>query len=195
MERLGLTASPQRITSIRTNPSIKAALSPGEHALVAAMVLPRNLFSSLLLLASLALSAVQPSECSCGFGVNYAAVKQDIKDLIAQDVSTLGPGFVRLAWHMSGTYDKNTGTGGSCGATIRFSQELAHEANKGLDRIIPHLEPIYNKYRYQVRKRTSTWGELDAFPENVAILLFCLKNTLEPPPGQVSGTCCSKTGC
>ncbi len=43
-----------------------------------------------------------------------------------------GPVLVRLAWHCSGTYDKETGTGGSNGATMRFSPESDHGANAGL---------------------------------------------------------------
>ena len=35
------------------------------------------------------------------------------------DDGSYGPVFVRLAWHASGTYDKNTNTGGSNGATMR----------------------------------------------------------------------------
>jgi cytochrome c peroxidase len=54
---------------------------------------------------------------------------------------------VRLAWHSSGTYDKNTGTGGSGGGTIRFKEELAHGGNAGLgDTAVKWLEPIYAKY-------------------------------------------------
>ena len=35
------------------------------------------------------------------------------------DDGSYGPVLVRLAWHTSGTYDKNTNTGGSNGATMR----------------------------------------------------------------------------
>jgi cytochrome c peroxidase len=43
-----------------------------------------------------------------------------------------GPTIVRLAWHCSGTYDKDARDGGSAGGTIRFKNELAHGANAGL---------------------------------------------------------------
>jgi cytochrome c peroxidase len=39
---------------------------------------------------------------------------------------------VRLAWHASGTYDKETKTGGSNGAMMRFPGEGGWGANKGL---------------------------------------------------------------
>jgi cytochrome c peroxidase len=37
------------------------------------------------------------------------------------DDGSFGPVIVRLAWHTSGTYDKETGTGGSNGATMVIS--------------------------------------------------------------------------
>lgn len=43
-----------------------------------------------------------------------------------------GPVLVRLAWHAAGTYDKETKTGGSNGATMRYAVEAAHGANAGL---------------------------------------------------------------
>lgn len=49
---------------------------------------------------------------------------------------------VRLAWHASGTYDKETGTGGSNGATMRFAPESDHGANAGLKYARDFLEPI-----------------------------------------------------
>lgn len=49
---------------------------------------------------------------------------------------------VRLAWHASGTYDKETGTGGSNGATMRFAPESDHGANAGLKTAREFLEPI-----------------------------------------------------
>lgn len=49
---------------------------------------------------------------------------------------------LRLAWHASGTYDKETGTGGSNGATMRFAPESDHDANAGLKVARDFLEPI-----------------------------------------------------
>ncbi|KAI0929950.1 heme peroxidase [Taiwanofungus camphoratus] len=48
------------------------------------------------------------------------------------DDGSYGPVFLRLAWHSSGTYDKETGTGGSNYATMRFEPEALHGANNGL---------------------------------------------------------------
>lgn len=57
-----------------------------------------------------------------------------------------GPILVRLAWHDSGTYDKNvTGewpaAGGAIGS-IRFEPEINHGANAGLINAIKLLEPV-----------------------------------------------------
>ncbi|CAB4415092.1 unnamed protein product [Rhizophagus irregularis] len=76
---------------------------------------------------------------------DYDAVREDIKQLIPnKDLSKdgLGPIFVRLAWHASGTYDKNTKTGGSNGATMRFSLESSDAANNGLNIARDCLEPV-----------------------------------------------------
>eukprot|EP01012_Entosiphon_sulcatum_P047083 TRINITY_DN6371_c0_g2_i1.p2 TRINITY_DN6371_c0_g2~~TRINITY_DN6371_c0_g2_i1.p2 ORF type:complete len:256 (-),score=33.60 TRINITY_DN6371_c0_g2_i1:44-811(-) len=45
----------------------------------------------------------------------------------------LGPLYLRLAWHASGTYSAVDHTGGSCtGATMRFAPESTQGANNGL---------------------------------------------------------------
>ena len=59
------------------------------------------------------------------------SIKRILKEPIYEDGS-LGPVLVRLAWHASGTYDKNTKTGGSNGATMRFEPESSDGANAGL---------------------------------------------------------------
>ena len=61
-----------------------------------------------------------------------------------------GPILVRLAWHDSGTHDKNV-TGewpaqGGAIASIRFEPEILHGANKGLVNAIQLLEPVKEKY-------------------------------------------------
>lgn len=53
---------------------------------------------------------------------DYGKVKEAIADMLDKedyDDGSMGPVLVRLAWHASGTYDKNTKTGGSNGATMR----------------------------------------------------------------------------
>jgi len=54
--------------------------------------------------------------------------------------------FVRLAWHAAGTYDKNSKTGGSNGATMRYPPESTDGANAGLDQARNFLEPIKKKF-------------------------------------------------
>lgn len=69
-----------------------------------------------------------------------AAAIQDVLDNDEED--GLGPTLVRLAWHASGTYDKESGTGGSDGATMRFSPESEYGANAGLHVARTALEPV-----------------------------------------------------
>ncbi|CAG8749800.1 15460_t:CDS:2, partial [Acaulospora morrowiae] len=58
------------------------------------------------------------------------------------DDGSYGPILLRLAWHASGTYDKNTNTGGSDGAAMRFPPEAEYGANIGLKIAREKLEPI-----------------------------------------------------
>jgi L-ascorbate peroxidase len=73
---------------------------------------------------------------------------QDAIDAIIKE-KCCGPILVRLAWHDSGTYDKNLGEGkkpwpeaGGAIGSIRFAPEIEHGANKGLIRAIELLEPV-----------------------------------------------------
>jgi cytochrome c peroxidase len=53
---------------------------------------------------------------------DWTAVRQSIREILDQpeyDDGSAGPVLVRLAWHASGTYDKESGTGGSNGAGMR----------------------------------------------------------------------------
>ena len=68
---------------------------------------------------------------------DYKAVYKSIASALEEnaegyDDGSYGPVLVRLAWHASGTYDKETKTGGSNGATMRFAPESEHGANAGL---------------------------------------------------------------
>ncbi|RHY32313.1 hypothetical protein DYB32_002665 [Aphanomyces invadans] len=77
--------------------------------------------------------------------VDVAKVRAEIASLIEKD-AYLGPTFVRLAWHSSGTYSKKDNSGGSNGGTIRHDPEINHGANAGLDTAIAQLEPIKQRF-------------------------------------------------
>lgn len=65
---------------------------------------------------------------------------------LTSPIGSYGPVLVRLAWHCSGTYDKETRTGGSNGATMRFAPEGDHGANAGLKNARDFLEPVKEKF-------------------------------------------------
>ncbi|RKP34012.1 heme peroxidase [Dimargaris cristalligena] len=83
--------------------------------------------------------------------IDYQAVYNDIAALLDKDAEdyddgSFGPIILRLAWHASGTYDKKDHSGGSNGATMRFSPESNHGANRGLEVARHKLELIKQKY-------------------------------------------------
>jgi cytochrome c peroxidase len=81
---------------------------------------------------------------------DYEKVYQEIAARLEEkedyDDGSYGPVLVRLAWHCSGTYDKETKTGGSNGATMRFAPEADHGANAGLKAARDFLEPVKEKF-------------------------------------------------
>ncbi|KAK8202971.1 cytochrome c peroxidase mitochondrial precursor [Phyllosticta capitalensis] len=76
----------------------------------------------------------------------YDAVAKALEEHDDYDDGSYGPVVLRLAWHASGTYDKETGTGGSNGATMRFAPESDHGANAGLKAARDFLEPIKQQF-------------------------------------------------
>ncbi|KAL8781779.1 MAG: hypothetical protein Q9203_000122 [Teloschistes exilis] len=76
----------------------------------------------------------------------YNAIAQRLDEKDDYDDGSYGPVLVRLAWHCSGTYDKDTGTGGSNGATMRFAPEGDHGANAGLKAARDFLDPVKQKF-------------------------------------------------
>lgn len=83
---------------------------------------------------------------------NEAAIRSAISDLLDggdyDGHGSYAPLFVRLAWHASGTYCKNTKTGGSQGACMRFAPELTHGANAGLDIAQARLESVKKQFPF-----------------------------------------------
>jgi L-ascorbate peroxidase len=133
------------------------------------------LFSSLLFLAAIAQSAAfvpqQPSfgvvssigarQSSTSISIATSSSSTSLSQAISKKESLLGardmidkiidetnanPLFVRLAWHDSGTFDKNIkgdwpAAGGAIGS-IRFEPEINHGANAGLSGALKLLEPV-----------------------------------------------------
>ena len=84
-------------------------------------------------------------------GVDYQAVREDLLAMMdnpSHDDGSIGPILIRLAWHSSGTYDKDSKSGGSSGAGMRLdeSSEALDPENKGLEVARAFLEPIKKKY-------------------------------------------------
>lgn len=76
----------------------------------------------------------------------YDAVAKKLIDESDYDDGSYGPVLLRLGWHASGTYDAETGTGGSNGATMRFEPESDHGANAGLAVARNFLLPIKEQF-------------------------------------------------
>lgn len=77
------------------------------------------------------------------------AIRSEITSQIVSSKANVCPFTVRLAWHASGTYDKNDTTpqaGGSNGATMRFEPEITDGANAGLDIMQKILLPVKRKF-------------------------------------------------
>lgn len=81
--------------------------------------------------------------------VDFAAVKADIlkvMDSPAWDDGSYAPLLIRLAWHSSGTFCKADKTGGSNGATMRWTVEAKDPDNAGLEDARRLLEPVRAKH-------------------------------------------------
>lgn len=82
--------------------------------------------------------------------LDLGAARRDIASLLrdsSRDDGSWAPVFIRLAWHLSGTYDAGRGTGGSNGCTMRFAAERADPENAGLQAARDRLEPVWLRYR------------------------------------------------
>ncbi|CDO76660.1 hypothetical protein BN946_scf184695.g1 [Trametes cinnabarina] len=104
-------------------------------------------------------SAVRSGVQSAKAATNFTPSKEDYQKVynrIAEimetaadkgyDDGSYGPIFLRLAWHASGTYDKETNTGGSNYATMRFEPEAKHGANNGLHIARDLLETVKQEF-------------------------------------------------
>jgi len=81
--------------------------------------------------------------------LDLSQVRKDVKSIMYNryhDDGTYAPLFLRFAWHCCGTFNKEDGTGGSNGSTMRFEAEQRDPENAGLDKARALLEPIHQKH-------------------------------------------------
>lgn len=78
--------------------------------------------------------------------VNVDALRSEVRMALINQKVNACPITMRHAWHMAGTFDKFTNTGGSDGATIRFQPESIDGANAGLHIIRDLLEPVKQRH-------------------------------------------------
>jgi catalase (peroxidase I) len=78
--------------------------------------------------------------------VTAEAVKEEIVGKLVTPAGNACPLGVRLAWHSAGTYDKNDGTGGTNGATMRYEMEANDGANAGLEKARDMVVAVKTKY-------------------------------------------------
>jgi len=86
------------------------------------------------------------SSVSAAGAVDVKVIKEEIRAALINQKAIACPMAARLAWHAAGTYSQCDGTGGSCGATMRFEPEISDPANKGLGIIRDLLLPIKKRH-------------------------------------------------
>jgi hypothetical protein len=77
------------------------------------------------------------------------AIRAAVSSTLISKKGNVCPFAIRLAWHSSGTFDKDDkspNSGGSDGATMRFEDELSNPANAGLGIVQGILGPLKQKF-------------------------------------------------
>ncbi|CAK9111741.1 Putative heme-binding peroxidase [Durusdinium trenchii] len=123
---------------------------PAQNLKKAASAAGKSGSSAALKLAKRVSQRMAPSSSSSSSTpVDYDAVRADLKAMMDSDSYDDGshaPILIRLGWHSSGTFDKESGTGGSNAAGMRFSPEKDDPENAGLEVARGLLEPIKKKH-------------------------------------------------
>lgn len=143
--RLSALSTPLLRQSARTYSAAAPAAAKGPNYLLLGVLGAGALGGGALFALSGETDPTKMKDAAMPKEVDYQAVYNAIAEALdAEDYDdgSYGPVLVRLAWHCSGTYDKESNSGGSNGATMRFAPESNHGANAGLDKARAKLEPI-----------------------------------------------------
>jgi catalase-peroxidase len=103
--------------------------------------------------------------------LDYDALKKDLNDLMTDsqawwpaDYGHYGPLFIRMTWHVAGTYRTADGRGGGGTGNQRFAPLNSWPDNENLDKARRLLWPIKQKYGKKI-----SWADLVILVGNVAI--------------------------
>lgn len=103
--------------------------------------------------------------------LDYQALKADLFEVMTNsqdwwpaDYGHYGPLFIRMAWHVAGTYRIGDGRGGAGTGNLRFPPVNSWPDNGNLDKAVRLLWPVKQKYGKQI-----SWGDLLILTGNCAL--------------------------